>query len=139
VAETWSGEWAARDSSGAPGIEPLSLGAGLETSHGDGCVVAAITGAVDLASVTALRDRLQAQVSGGTRHLVLDLSRVTFLDSVGLSMLIGLRRTLAARSGTLHLAACAAPVLDLLVVTGLTGAFTVHDTVAEAVDASAGA
>jgi anti-sigma B factor antagonist len=137
VDETWSGEWVAADSSGSPGIEPLNLGARLASSHGDHCVVAAITGALDLSSVTAIRDRLHGHVYAGTRHLVLDLSRVTFLDSVGLSLLVGLQRILSARDGVLYLAACTVPVLDLLEVTGLTPAFTLYDTVAEAEAASA--
>jgi anti-anti-sigma factor len=62
---------------------------------------------------------------------------VTFVDSVGLSMLIGLRRLLGARNGMLHLAACATPVLDLIELTSLSRAFTLHDTVAEAEAASA--
>ncbi|HEY0357517.1 MAG TPA: STAS domain-containing protein [Mycobacteriales bacterium] len=137
--ETWSGEWVAADSSGAPGIEPLHIGARLASSHGDHCVVATVTGALDLASVTAIRDRLHGHVYAGTRHLVLDLSGVTFLDSVGLSLLIGLQRLLSGRDGTLHLAACAVPVLELLDLTRLASTFRLYDTVAEAEAASASA
>lgn len=120
-----------------PGIEPLSLGGRLETAHGEHCVVAAVTGALDMRSVTAVRDRLHGHVYAGVQHLVLDLSRVTFIDSAGLSMLIGLRRIVAARGGELYLAACATPVLELLEITALTVAFTIHGTVAEAVAAAA--
>jgi anti-sigma B factor antagonist len=131
--------WDGRPTAGDPGIEPLTLGGRVTTSHGDHCVVAAVTGSLDALSVTAMRDRLHGHVYAGVQHLVLDLSRVTFVDSVGLSMLIGLRRLLATRNGTLHLAACATPVLDLMELTSLTRTFTMHDTVAEAEAASAAA
>jgi anti-sigma B factor antagonist len=137
VDETWNGRWESADSAGAGGIEPLTPGARLETSHRDHCVVATVAGVLDLANVTAVRDRLHGHVYAGARHLVLDLSRVTFLDSAGLSMLVGLRRILFARNGTLHLAACSAPILDLIEITGLSRTFTLHDTVAEAETASA--
>jgi hypothetical protein len=52
-------------------------------------------------------------------------------------MLIGLRRIVAARGGELYLAACADPVLQLLEITALTVAFTIRNTVAEAVAAAA--
>jgi anti-sigma B factor antagonist len=64
--------------------------------------------------------------------VVLDLSGVTFVDSVGLSMLIGLRRILSARGGSLHLAACSPAVAELLELTMLTRTFTLHATVAGA-------
>jgi stage II sporulation protein AA (anti-sigma F factor antagonist) len=124
---------------GSPGIEPLYLGARLETERRDHCVVAVIAGDLDLASVTMLRDRLHGHVYAGTQHLVLDLSQVGFVDSAGLSMLVGLRRILAARGGMLHLAAGRPGFVELLRLTALTRTFTLHETVADAESAAAAA
>jgi anti-sigma B factor antagonist len=137
MAEQWTGRWEPEDSDSAPGIVPLVLGARVETSHRDRCVLAVVTGALDMTSVTGVRDRLHAHVYAGARHLVLDLSGVTFMDSVGLSLLVGLDRIVSARNGTLHLAACPAPVVELMEITSMTAAFTVHETVAEAEAATA--
>jgi anti-sigma B factor antagonist len=120
------------------GIEPWSAGARLETRHRAHCVVATVTGGVELSSVTALRDRLHGHVYAGVPELVLDLAGVTFLDSAGLSMLIGLRRIMAARGGTLRLAACPPSVAEVLELTGLTRSFEVYATVADA-ETAAGA
>jgi anti-sigma B factor antagonist len=97
-----------------------------------------IAGDLDLASVTTLRDRLHGHVYAGTRHLVLDLSQVGFVDSAGLSMLVGLRRILAARDGMLYLAAARPGFVELLRLTSLTRTFTLHDTVADAEAAARG-
>jgi anti-sigma B factor antagonist len=114
------------------GIEPWSAGARLETARRAHCVVATVTGGIELGSVTALRERLHGQVYAGAPQLVLDLSGVTFLDSAGLSMLVGLRRILAARGGTLRLAACSPAVVGVLHLTGLVRSFAVHESLAAA-------
>jgi anti-sigma B factor antagonist len=56
------------------------------------------TGELDMASAHKLEEEVERVRSDGVRHLVIDLQRVTFLDSTGLCLLLALRRT-AARDG----------------------------------------
>jgi anti-anti-sigma factor len=83
-----------------------------------GVVIAAVTGEIDIATVTRLRERLfELAENGGT--LIVDLNRVTFIDSTGLGALIGAARRAAARGGSLH-AVCARPqTRKLLWLTGV--------------------
>ena len=61
--------------------------------------VLALTGELDLDSVSTLRERAQEQVaSGRATVLALDMAGLTFIDSSGLGLLIDLRR-LAAGAG----------------------------------------
>ena len=83
-----------------------------------GVVIAAVTGEVDISTVARLRERLSGLADGG-QTLIVDLNRVTFIDSAGLGALVGAARRAAAHGGSLH-AACARPqTRKLLWLTGV--------------------
>jgi anti-sigma B factor antagonist len=72
-----------------------------------GCVIAAITGEIDISNVARLRERLyELADNGGT--LIVDLNRVAFIDSAGLGALVGTARRIAEHGGSLH-AVCSQP------------------------------
>ena len=72
-----------------------------------GVVIAAVTGEIDISTVSQLRERLfDLADSGGT--LIVDLNRVTFIDSAGLGALVGTARRVAEHGGSLH-AVCSQP------------------------------
>ena len=72
-----------------------------------GGVIAAVTGEIDISTVSQLRERLfELADSGGT--LIVDLNRVTFIDSAGLGALVGTARRVAEHGGSLH-AVCSQP------------------------------
>ena len=72
-----------------------------------GVVVAAVAGEIDISSVAQLRERLyELADNGGT--LIVDLNRVTFIDSAGLGALVGTARRAAENGGSLY-AVCAQP------------------------------
>jgi anti-sigma B factor antagonist len=83
-----------------------------------GVVIVAVTGEVDISTVTRLRERLSELTDGG-QTLIVDLNRVTFIDSAGLGTLVGAARRAAAHGGSLH-AVCARPqTRKLLWLTGV--------------------
>ena len=83
-----------------------------------GVVIVAVTGDVDISTVTRLRERLSELTDGG-QTLIVDLNRVTFIDSAGLGALVGAARRAAAHGGSLH-AVCARPqTRKLLWLTGV--------------------
>ena len=83
-----------------------------------GVVIAAVTGDIDISTVTRLRERLFGLADGG-QTLIVDLNRVTFIDSAGLGALVGAARRAAAHGGSLH-AVCARPqTRRLLWLTGV--------------------
>jgi anti-sigma B factor antagonist len=83
-----------------------------------GAVIAAVTGEIDLSTVAQLRERLfELADNGGT--LIVDLNRVTFIDSAGLGALVGTARRVAKHGGSLH-AVCSRPqTRKLLWMTGV--------------------
>jgi anti-anti-sigma factor len=96
-----------------------------------GCVIAAVTGEIDISTVAQLRERLfELADNGGT--LIVDLNRVTFIDSSGLGTLVGTARRVAERGGSLY-AVCAQPQpRKLLWTTGVDKRIPLAATVAGA-------
>ena len=83
-----------------------------------GVVIAEVAGEIDISTAAQLRERLfELADSGGT--LIVDLNRVTFIDSAGLGALVGTARRAAVHGGSLH-AVCSRPqTRKLLWLTGV--------------------
>ena len=62
-----------------------------------GVVIAEVTGYIDLSTVARLREPLFGLADSG-EPLIVDLNRVTFIDSAGLGVLVGAFRRAGARS-----------------------------------------
>ena len=108
----------------------------LETvgPYGD-CAVLRVGGEIDLYTAPTLREGLSNLVATGVRHVVLETSDVTFLDSTGLGVLVDGRKRLRAHDGSLALASDQERIVRLLRLTGLTRFFPPYATVAEAIEA----
>jgi anti-sigma B factor antagonist len=111
-----------------PNTETLSL---TEERHGD-IVVVRCAGEIDIATVGALRIRLQdAQVDGASR-LVVVLDDVTFLDSLGLGALIGAHKRARVLRGAFTVVCTSRPVLRIFEATAMHRVFRVVETLDEA-------
>jgi len=97
---------------------------------GDATIVRA-TGELDVSTVPDLRRCLYDVVAEGARHIVLDLSEVTFIDSTTLGVLVSVRNRLQPARGRLDLVAQHPAVLTVLRMTALDRVFTVHSSLAE--------
>jgi anti-sigma B factor antagonist len=60
-----------------------------------------VSGDVDLATAGELRERIRQVVDDGIRPLTMDLTKVTFLDSIGLGLLVATQKRLAEDGHTL--------------------------------------
>ena len=66
--------------------------------HSDGTVVLAAEGEVDLLSAPVLSEAITTALAGAPARLVVDLTEVSFLASIGITVLLEARR--AAGDGT---------------------------------------
>jgi anti-anti-sigma factor len=83
-----------------------------------GAVIAEVTGDIDMSTVPGLRERLFGLADSG-QPLIVDLNRVTFIDSAGLGVLVAAARRADAHGGSLH-AVCSRPqTRKLLWLTGV--------------------
>jgi anti-sigma B factor antagonist len=108
----------------------------LEYRLVSGVAVVTVTGEVDVSTCGLLRDGLLRVVTDeGYRGLVVNLAGVNFIDSTGFGVLVGVWHRVNATNFSLALAAPSRRARDILDTTGLTKAFSVYDSEAEAVRA----
>lgn len=81
-----------------------------------------------------LHDQLRELTDEGKTHVVVDLSKVKFMNSSGLGMLISGMTTMRNAGGDLRLARVADRIQSLLVITKLITVFKEFDTVDEAIE-----
>lgn len=95
--------------------------------------VLSVEGELDLSSAPSLKWALADVQSAGRRHVVVDLSGVSFIDSTALGVLVGAQRGLNA--GMQLAIACADEnVLRIFELTGLDGMFEIVPTLDEALE-----
>ena len=101
-------------------------------TESDGVVVLSLRGEVDHQSAGALtRAAPPADATAGPR-VVVDLSRVTFMDSSGINALIALHQGTRAARGWLRLAGVQGSVLRTVQLVGLDTIVTCHPTIQDA-------
>lgn len=101
---------------------------------GPRAVVVEVVGEVDVYTAPRLKDKLLQVERDGVHHIVVDLTQVGFIDSVGLGVLIGALRRARAGGGTLVLGGPNPRIRRILDITGLSSAFTVAQDVAQGVE-----
>ena len=103
----------------APGEKKEAPGLSLAWTE-DGL---ALKGRIDNQSAKALQDEL-ARVSG---NVFIDLSKITFMSSIGLSVLLATRRRLQENGKTISLCNVPEPIMGIFALTNTDGLFQFYD------------
>ena len=107
------------------------------TSRTDGDrTVVDVTGEIDVYTAPLLREELASLIDSEHTDLVVDLTKVGFMDSTGLGVLVGALKKVRTLGGDLRLVIDQEKILKVFRITGLTKVFPIHDTVDEAVSAA---
>jgi anti-anti-sigma factor len=101
----------------------------LEVEPRGNVIVARLIGSANMVNVANLQDDLFAIVDRNPRQIVLDLSQLAFINSVGLGGIIAAHVRSRRQNGAISIAAPSAEILELLRVTNLTRLFPVYDSV----------
>ncbi|MFD9392269.1 STAS domain-containing protein [Streptomyces sp. NPDC060000] len=113
----------------APAAQPGQLSVVSTTT--DGIRVLTLAGEIDRDTGQTLRQALDA--SGAPRpRIVVDLSRVTFMDSTGINLFIAAHRSLTEAGGWIRLAAPAEAVMRTLQIVGVDAVIDCRDTLRQA-------
>ena len=100
----------------------------------DGILVVDMSGRITLGEgCTQLRELVRDQLGKGTKHLLLNLADVTYIDSSGIGELVSGFTTVSNQGGKLKLLNLTKKVHDLLQITKLYTVFDVYDDEAKAV------
>jgi anti-anti-sigma factor len=110
----------------------------IEARHERGCTIATVVGEIDIDTVTLLRERLFELATSG-RPVVTDLDRVSFIDSSGLSAMVGAARRAAAYGGSLRVVCARPEIRKLFSLTGLDSRIPLALSLGEALESLASA
>ena len=99
----------------------------------DRVAVVALEGDVDIYSAPQFKQVLSRGISQGAEHVIVDLSKATFLDSTGLGVLVSGAKS--ARKGVLSIVCRDAGLRRIFDIVGLQCIFVVHRTLQEALRA----
>ncbi len=99
----------------------------------DGAYVISLAGEVDLYTAPEFKQRLLDAISQGARHVVVDFTDTTFIDSTTLGVLVGGVKRLRASDGQLALVCSDRNITKIFEITGLDRVFTIYATRDEAV------
>jgi anti-anti-sigma factor len=111
--------------------EALTIGVRRER----GCAIVTVAGEIDIATVTRLRERLFELAPSGP--MVADLDQVGFIDSAGLSALVGAAKRAAAHGGSLRVVCAQPKTRKLFRLTGLDRQIALARTLDEALAGTA--
>ncbi|MGW6536477.1 STAS domain-containing protein [Streptomyces sp. NPDC055051] len=96
----------------------------------DGIHIAHLSGEIDHVTAAAFRESLE--VPGPAPRIVADLSRISFMDSSGINIIISTHRDLTRAGGWLRLAAPSPAVQRTITIVGLEAVVDCRPVLAEA-------
>jgi anti-anti-sigma factor len=109
-----------------------------DVEYGDDVVVLVAGGEIDFAASPQLRERIAEHVNAGRKHLVLDLSTATFIDSTAIGVLVGAVARLRENGGGSLAIVCAEDnerVLGIFEIAGVESLFALYPSREEALSA----
>ena len=89
-------------------------------------------GEVDLYTAPEFKERMVELIEGGKKHIVVDLSSATFIDSTTLGVLVGGVKRLRPAGGGLALVCTDQNITKIFEITGLDRVFPIHGSRDEA-------
>lgn len=94
-----------------------------------------LAGRLDMSSVLLIDDKFTAMAGGPARRVLVDLSGVDFIASIGIRLLISNAKAVAGRGGRMVLSGTQASVRKTLVTLGINELIPMYDNQAAAVAA----
>jgi anti-anti-sigma factor len=110
-----------------------ALGLSISSRSERACVIAALSGELDIACAPALREQLLGLLRPAASRLVIDLSAVSYADASGLAVLVGTGRRAGLLGGFVRLAAPTPAVAKVVRITGLHQQLNIFPTVQAAI------
>ena len=96
-----------------------------------------LTGEVDIYTSPQLKEALRAGIEDGATILIVDLARVTFIDSAALGVLVGAAKRVRPKNGRLDIVCTDENICRLFEITGLDHVFGIYRTREEALRTAA--
>jgi anti-sigma B factor antagonist len=110
----------------------------IETSlrHRDSVPVLDVAGEIDIYTTPQFKEAVSAAIDEGQAAIIINMTKVTYMDSSGFGTLLSATKRLRPMSGGLYLYGCNDAILRMLQITRLNTIFGVHVTEDEALAAA---
>lgn len=86
-----------------------------------------LAGKMDVVGASQIETRFAGHASGDNLNVLVDLSGVEYMSSLGIRLLVVSARSVASRGGKFLLVAPVPKVKDVLVLTGISNAVPIYD------------
>jgi anti-sigma B factor antagonist len=109
-----------------------------DAERGARAVVLVASGELDYGASPQLKERIRNHIAAGRRHLVLDLTAVTFIDSTAIGTLVGAVTRLREVGGGSVRVVCTEEnerVLRIFEISGVANLIALHESLGEALSA----
>jgi anti-anti-sigma factor len=98
----------------------------------NGWTVVEVDGEVDAHTAPMIREGVIRLIAEGHHHFVLDLAFVTFMDSMGLGMMVAITKRIRDQEGSLRIASVPSRTLRIFDLTGMRESYEIYPSTAEA-------
>ncbi len=112
-----------------PAIQDTGASTATVMTEGDGLVIVALGGELDIVAAPAVRERLLSLLRPGVSRLVIDISAIRYADASGVAVLGSTQRRAVLLGGTVLLAGPQPDVARVLAVTGISRRLKVYPTI----------
>lgn len=104
----------------------------IQTETQDRFLVVRLEGDVDAYSSSKIKDELLGLIDRGSSSMVVDVSKVPYMDSSGLGMLVTVLKNINKKHGVLRLTGLNEDLRNIFRLTRLDKVFQIYETVPEA-------
>jgi len=102
----------------------------------DEVAIVALQGEVDIYSAPHFKETLIKSIDAGAKHIVVDLSDVTFIDSTALGVLVSGAKRVRPQNGTLDIVCRDENITRIFEITGLDRIFGIYPTREKALESA---
>ena len=102
-------------------------------TQGD-AIILCVEGDIDFSTLSELKEKFESALTGAAKKIILNLAKVSYLDSAGLASLVEAMQKSAAVSKSFLIAEPTKKAKELFEVTKLKKLFKIFDTEAEALN-----
>jgi len=113
-------------------VDLLTTSVATAESDSETYTLVVLDGEADVTNCNALREVLEAEVAKQPRTVIIDLSKLRFMDSSALHVILRVNRTMDRQGGVLALASPREPVAKMLRLTAADQLLPVYASVDEA-------
>jgi anti-sigma B factor antagonist len=104
----------------------------ITSTNREGKIVLSINGRIDTSTASELEQAINREIELGNRKILLDFSRVSYISSGGLRVLLATARKLKDAGDKFGLCALSPEVFKILKLTGFTSIFSIYPSEGEA-------